>query len=293
MGGRIADLQAMSSIVPESADPAPPSPFALALAQIAVDAGAAAIRHFRVGCPHAAKGDGSPVTLADEDAEAVILAGLRRLEPQMVIVAEESCAKKGAPPAAGRFALVDPVDGTREFLACEPEFTVNIAVIEGGAPVIGCVYAPALALLFLGEAGRGAWKAATDPGEALAEQRLQPIAVRQPPAGGMTALVSRSHLDAQTEAYLERLGPAERLSVGSSLKFCWMAEGRGDVYPRFQRVMEWDIAAGHAVLAAAGGRVETPEGLPVRYGQADEEYRAPMFIAWGAAGQGQLRGDPR
>jgi 3'(2'), 5'-bisphosphate nucleotidase len=258
------------------------SRFALAVAQVAVDAGAAAMRHFRVGCPHAAKTDGSPVTLADEEAEAVILAGLRVLEPGLVIVAEESCANRGPPEAGGRFALVDPVDGTREFLACEPEFTVNIALIEAGEPVFGCVYAPALEALYLGERGGGAWLAKIAPGGTSAASLFQPIKARARGPKGLAALVSRSSLDAGTLAYLDTLPVVERIGMGSSLKFCLIAEGKADVYPRMQRVMEWDIAAGHAVLAAAGGRVVGVDGAPVRYGQAGQGFQAPMFVAWGA-----------
>ncbi len=254
----------------------------MAISQIAVHAGAAAMRHFKKDCPHSAKRDGSPVTLADEDAEAVILAGLKALDPDLAVVAEEACAKGGVPGALQRFALVDPVDGTREFLACEPEFTVNVALIEAGAPMLGCVYAPALKALYLGVVGIGAWKAQVEPGASIAAAALAPIAVRKPSSLGLTALVSRASLDPDTQAYVEGLPVRERLAIGSSLKFCRIAEGLADIYPRFQRVMEWDIAAGHAVLVAAGGRVETPEGAPVRYGQAGQAYRAPKFIAWGA-----------
>ncbi len=259
-----------------------PSDFALALADIASEAGAAAMRHFSTDCAKGAKEDGSPVSRADEDAEAVIIARLKALEPNLPIIAEESSAE-GSPPDPGpRFALVDPVDGTKDFLACRPEFTVNIAVVQDATPVVGCVYAPAMKRLYLGEVGQGAFQAEWAPGEPAPMGPWRPIHVRPADPKRLVALVSRSDVNAETEAYLQALGVAERRGIASSLKFCLLAEGAGDCYPRFQRVMEWDIAAGHALLVAAGGRVTTVDGGPIRYGRVQEGYRAPMFIAQGA-----------
>lgn len=259
-----------------------PSPFVAAIAAIAAEAGATAMRHFSTARAKAAKQDGSPVSLADEEAEAVIIARLKALDPALPIIAEESSVGRLAPAPRGRFALVDPVDGTREFLARRPEFTVNIAVVEEATPLIGCVYAPALDTLYVGEAGRGAFRTAWVPGQARPSEPWRPIHARRADPERLVALVSRSDINAETEAYLQSLQVKERRSIGSSLKFCLLAEGQGDYYPRFQRVMEWDIAAGHAVLAAEGGRVACVDERPIRYGQAAEGYRAPMFIARGA-----------
>lgn len=259
-----------------------PSPFAAAIAAIAAEAGAVAMRHFNTDCAKAAKKDGSPVSRADEDAEAVIIERLHAIDPSLPIIAEESSAAEIAPAPGARFALVDPVDGTRDFLACRPEFTVNIAVVEDAAPVMGCVYAPAMKTLYIGEVGHGAFRAEWVPGDAGPTGPWRPIHARSPDPERLVALVSRSDVNADTEAYLQALQVRERRPVASSLKFCLLAEGEGDCYPRFQRVMEWDIAAGHALLAAAGGRVATVDGRPIRYGRVEEGYRAPMFIAQGA-----------
>lgn len=231
------------------------------------------------------KGDRSPVTAADERAEEVLLAGLARLLPGVAVIAEEAVSRDGAPTAApSAFLLVDPLDGTREFLARNGEFTVNVGLVVDGAPVAGCVHAPALGGTWLGAAGLGARKAdaairVTPPAEAFA-----PIAVRPGVAGRLCAVASRSHTDPETEAFLERLGVAERRSAGSSLKFCLLAEGAADVYPRFGPTMEWDTAAGHAVLVAAGGAVTTPEGAPFLYGKSTAGFRNGGFVAWGARG---------
>lgn len=259
-----------------------PSLFVAAIAAIAAEAGATAMRHFGAARAKASKQDGSPVSLADEEAEAVIIARLKALDPTLPIIAEESSAAHPTPAPWGRFALVDPVDGTREFLARRPEFTVNIAVVEDASPMIGCVYAPALKTLYVGEAGLGAFCAAWVPGEVMPSEPWRPIHARRADPERLVALVSRSGVNAETEAYLQSLQVKERRAIASSLKFCLLAEGQGDYYPRFQRVMEWDIAAGHAVLTAAGGRVDRLDGRPIRYGQAAEGYRAPMFIARGA-----------
>ena len=171
-----------------------------------------------------------------------------------------------------RFWLVDPLDGTKEFISRNGEFTVNIALVEGGQPVLGVVLAPALGKVWWGAMGHGA-RMRDEAGE-------RPIAARPRPAEGVVAVASRSHSDAQTEAFLDAQGVAERISAGSSLKFCLVAEGRADLYPRFGRTMEWDTAAGHAVLAAAGGRVTTRDGAPFLYRKPG--FENPAFIAAGA-----------
>lgn len=223
----------------------------------------------------AAKADGSPVTEADEAAERVILDGLRDLDLGLPIVAEEAVAKSAPPNVdGGPFILVDPLDGTREFLSRNGEFTVNIAVIENGQPTLGVVHAPALGERYGGALGLGAWHRHGD-GEA------REIAARAMPAGGAVVVASRSHGDPKRiDAWLGDRPVAGRKTIGSSLKFCLIAAGEADIYPRFGRTMEWDTAAGHAVLRAAGGRVETAEGAPLTYGKAG--FENPDFIAWGA-----------
>ncbi len=224
------------------------------------------------------KADRSPVTEADETAEQIILAVLDEITPAIPVVAEESVARDGAPEVgAPWFWLVDPLDGTKEFIAGRDEFTVNIALIEDGSPIMGIVYLPALDELYLGIPGRGAWRQQRD------DTTSQAIAVRHPPAEGLTVLASRSHRTPEVDAYLEHLTVAGLRAVGSSLKFCVLASGGADLYPRFGRTMEWDTAAGDAVLRAAGGRVETIDGAPMRY--AKRGFANPDFIARGAAAE--------
>jgi 3'(2'), 5'-bisphosphate nucleotidase len=231
------------------------------------------------------KANESPVTAADLAAEAVILADLARSLPAIPVISEEAAAAGGtggavAPPA---FILVDPLDGTREFIKRNGEFTVNIALVEHGVPTVGAVYAPALSCLWLGSPGK-AVRLMIAPGLALSAATGQsPLRCRAYPDAGLTAAVSRSHLDPATIAFLERIPLAARSEAGSSLKFCRIAEAGIDVYPRFGPTMEWDTAAGHAVLAAAGGQVLHPDGSPFLYGKAAAGYRNGSFVAWGGA----------
>ncbi len=218
------------------------------------------------------KDDASPVTEADETAEAWILPALAALTPDVPVVAEEAVAAGRVPAVADRFWLVDPLDGTKEFISRNGEFTVNIALVEHGAPVLGVVYAPALERLFAGAAGAGAF----------VEERgvRRPVAVRNAPETGLTVVASRSHNDETAlDAFLVGRKVAELRSAGSSLKLCLVAGGEADVYPRLGRTMEWDIAAGHAVLAAAGGRITTIDGAPFMYGKP--AFENPHFVAWG------------
>ncbi|WP_232478577.1 3'(2'),5'-bisphosphate nucleotidase CysQ [Roseomonas rosulenta] len=243
-------------------------------AVIAQEAGAR-IMAFYGAAQVQAKDDGSPLTQADLAAHDVILAGLAAACPELPVVSEEDAARAGRAPE-GPFILVDPLDGTREFISGNGEFTVNIALVDGGVPVAGVVHAPALGRLWIGALGAGA--EATGPDGAA----RRPIAVRAPAAAGLVAVASRSHRDAQTEAFLAGLPISGLRSVGSSLKFCLVAEGEADVYPRFGPTMEWDTAAGQAVLEAAGGRVVCPDGAPFRYGKAGADWRNGGFIAWGS-----------
>lgn len=218
------------------------------------------------------KADASPVTRADELADALIVARLATLTPGIPVTSEESCACAPQAPAGDAFWLVDPLDGTKEFIGRNGEFTVNIALIECGKPVLGVVLAPALGQLYSGIPRVGAWL------EDSAGRHA--ISCRRAPDAGLTVLSSRSHGDMTTlDAFLASHRVAQARTVGSSLKPCLIAAGEADVYPRFGRTMEWDIAAGHAVLAAAGGRIEQLDGAPLTYGKA--AFANPPFIAWG------------
>jgi 3'(2'), 5'-bisphosphate nucleotidase len=203
------------------------------------------------------------------------------MAPSPPICAEESTAAGTPICAAGRFLLVDPLDGTREFLARNGEFTINVALIEGVAPIAGAVYAPAIGRLWIG--GDAAFVCDTPPGAGLpGKERWRRIRTRRAPER-LIALVSRSHADARSESFLKRLPVGEARGAGSSLKFCLIAEGLGDVYPRFAPTMEWDTAAGDAVLRAAGGVVLDPDGRPLGYGKVDRDLRNGPFVAWGDA----------
>ena len=249
-------------------------------AELCLAAGAVVMKVYGEGCEARLKSDQSPVTEADERAEAVILAGLSERMPGWPVLAEEAAARGEVPGAAARFILVDPLDGTREFLNRNGEFTVNIGLVVDGVPVAGAVYAPVLGHLWSG--GATARRRTIAPGAALAQATgSRTIRTRTAPAAGWTALASRSHGDPETEALLARLPVAERRAAGSSLKFCVVAEGEADVYPRFGPTMEWDTAAGEAVLRAAGGTVLDPVGGPFRYGKTEGRYRNGAFVAWG------------
>jgi 3'(2'), 5'-bisphosphate nucleotidase len=218
------------------------------------------------------KPDDSPVTEADERAEALIVPALQQLAPDVPVVAEEAVAAGDVPAVGERFWLVDPLDGTREFLARNDDFTVNIALVERAIPVMGVVYAPALGLLYAAGAGSGPYV------EDAAGRR--PIRCRVRPAEGATVLASRSHGDPEAlRVYLAGERVARMRHVGSSLKFGLLAAGEADLYPRPGVTMEWDIAAGHAVLAAAGGSVTDLAGRPITYGKPG--FTNPSFVARG------------
>jgi 3'(2'), 5'-bisphosphate nucleotidase len=226
------------------------------------------------------KPDSSPVTAADDASETIILAGLAKLVPGVPVVSEETTGNRPVEGLGGRFLVVDPLDGTREFLAGLDEFTVNIALIENETPVAGVLAAPARGLIWRGQVGRGAERLALSPGAApdKARQRVA-IHTRARPASGARVLISRSHLDAATDAYVDRLAQPERIACGSALKFGLLAEGSADLYPRLGPMSEWDIAAGHAVLTAAGGAMRKLDGGALRYGQGN--FLVGGFIAAG------------
>ncbi len=248
----------------------------------ALEAGRAIIEVFCNGCPVEMKADESPVTVADREAERIILTHLERDFPDIPVIAEESVAAGKVPDIAGKsFFLVDPLDGTREFLDKRQEFTVNIAYVENGAPVAGIVFAPALGIAFSGERAH-AEKLVID--ENFAIKARMPIKVRKRPAETL-ALASFRHDSPETGLFLAKHAISKCTNIGSSLKFCLLAEGKADVYPRFTRTMEWDTAAGDAVLRAAGGSTVTMDGRPLIYGKtgaaADFDFANPHFVSWG------------
>jgi len=220
------------------------------------------------------KADKSPVTDADHAAEAVIVAGLRKLTPGLVVVAEEEMAAGHVPKLDGSpFWLVDPLDGTKEFIKRNGEFTVNIALIEDGRPTLGIVLAPATETLWRGTTGLGADKREGNGA-------FHAIRTRPAPANGLTACASRSHAiysDLDIWFRNNNLAVADRVQAGSSLKFCLIAEGKADIYPRFGPTNEWDTAAGQGVLEAAGGEVVTTDDRPLTYGKP--RFSNPHFIA--------------
>ena len=252
------------------------------LTDTAARAGAAIMEHYHRGAAVMLKDDASPVTLADKDSEAIILKSLLELAPEIPVVSEEDADK---PEAVGsRYFLVDPLDGTKEFIKKRSDFTVNIALIEQGQPSFGLVYAPARSLLAVTVAPGEAIEAELSPSVAgvdLAKLPQKRLTVRTADPNGLTALVSLSHLDPETEAFLAKLKIAKRSGAGSSVKFLEIARGEADVYPRFGPTMEWDTAAGQAVLEASGGKVVTVCGDPLRYGKTASGLRNPSFIAWG------------
>lgn len=248
------------------------------LAELALAAGRVVMDVYAQDFSVRLKSEDSPVTEADVRAEALILEGLARAYPGVPVVAEESFAAKGATEIGGRFLLVDPLDGTKEFIRKTGEFTVNIALIENGVPVEGSVYAPARGDLYWTEGGAAyhASGATPDFADFASGRRLRVAPVEATPR----AAISRDHSDAATEKFLADIGPCASVPKGSSLKIVEIATGEVCLYPRFGPTMEWDIAAGHAVLLAAGGDLFTADGQPLRYGRAD--HRNPSFLACGA-----------
>lgn len=212
------------------------------------------------GCRVAHKNDQSPVTEADHAAEVILLAALARHAPGVPVVAEEEVAAGRVPEVGAAFFLVDPLDGTREFVRGGDDYTVNIGLVIEGEPVLGLVHAPEQGRLWAGVVGSAAWVEGSDGVR-------QPLQVRAP-GQALTVVASKSHMNAETRDYLAaELPGAELVSIGSSLKFCLLAQGSADAYPRLSPTSEWDTAAGHAVLLAAGGRVDGPDGMPLRYGK--------------------------
>lgn len=253
-----------------------------ALAGAALKAGEVILRIRAEGLTVARKSDESPVTAADLASEELLRAELARLLPGVPVIAEEAVAQGHGEAPADTFLLVDPLDGTREFIGASGEFTVNIGLVEAGVPSFGIVLAPAVNKLYAGATtAQGGF--AFLGGRDAAPGSWTPIRCRPMPRAGLVAVASRSHLDPETSAFLAGLDVAESISCGSALKFGLVAEGRADLYPRFGTVCEWDVAAGHAVVRAAGGSVCRPDGSPLPYARTQADYRVHGFIARGAA----------
>jgi 3'(2'), 5'-bisphosphate nucleotidase len=249
------------------------------LTDLVVKAGEAILAINRTAMKVDGKHDGSPVTEADLAADRIIADGLAQIAPGVPTLSEER-VHAARPPFHGSFFLIDPLDGTKEFIAGRSEFTVNIALVTAGTPLLGIVGAPAFGWLWRGLVGRGAERLR------LSEAGLgapEPIHTRRAPAQGEAwiAAVSRSHGDARTEAFIDARPGAVRTTLGSALKFGRLAEGAADIYPRLGPTSEWDVAAGCAVVTAAGGKVTDPDGRPLRFGERTEGFIIPGFIVWG------------
>jgi len=241
-------------------------------ARLALDAGAAILAVRRRGFDVVRKEDRSPVTEADHAAEAIIVAGLREAVPHLPVIAEEEVAAGSVTQPTEAYWLVDPLDGTREFAAGNDEFAVNIGLVRNGRPALGVVGIPAAGELFGGIVGRSAWKRVGS-----IETK---VGARLPPEEGLTVLASRYHgSSTRLDDFLRGRRVAKLINFGSSVKFCRLAEGIADLYPRFGRTMEWDTCAPQAVLEAAGGTVRTFEGEDLRYGKPGWEN--PHFVCTG------------
>ncbi|GHB34528.1 3'(2'),5'-bisphosphate nucleotidase CysQ [Pseudovibrio japonicus] len=245
----------------------------------ALEAGQRILAIYEEGFQSVAKGDGSPVTIADQEAEKIVLKYLAEFCADVPVIAEEAMAAGTMPEIGSRFILVDPLDGTREFISRNGEFTVNIALIEDGAPVKGVIYAPVTGELFWAEVGQGAYRAVANGLEYGNVAQINCSVLSEE----LRVLASRSHRSERTEALLAKLENSSTVAAGSSLKFCRLAEGKADFYPRLEPTMEWDTAAGQAILCAAGGAVVVEGGAPLIYGKLktplDKPFANPCFLA--------------
>lgn len=257
--------------------------------RIAIAAGDEIITIYRAPFEVSLKDDASPVTKADLIAEEVILDGLRRVAPGIPIIAEESACAGAMPDVVDTFFLVDPLDGTREFVSRNDEFTVNIGLIRGGEPILGVVYAPATGKIAYADPENGPFAGRVRDGEIV---DLSPIRARKFAPTEAVAVISRSHCDDRTRASIATFSPHRTEPLGSSLKFCRIAEGLADIYPRHGPTMQWDTAAGDAILRAAGGCVVAPDGSPLRYARivpgATRDFGNPEFFAFGDPAMAKL-----
>ena len=249
------------------------------LTDIVIRASAAILAVNRSAMKVDGKTDGSPVTEADLAADQIIAGGLAQVAPDIPSLSEER-TQQATQPYKESFFLIDPLDGTKEFVAGRNEFTVNLALVTEGKPLLGIVGAPALGLVWRGLVGRGAERLSVVN---MSIKAIEPIRTRPfpPPGKPWTAAVSRSHGDARTEAFIDRRPGATRAQLGSAVKFGRVAEGEVDIYPRLGPTSEWDVAAGHAVVTAAGGKVTDSEGAELHFGLGREDFIVPEFIAWG------------
>jgi len=249
---------------------------------VAIRAGAIILDIRSRGLSVEKKADKSPVTEADRAAEAVITEVLNRVAPEAAVVAEEAVYDGRIPDVGEAFFLVDPLDGTREFVRGGDDFTVNIGLVRNGVPAVGVIYVPATGKLYAGAVGEGAWRA--DVANGIVGPRTA-MRVRTPPDGPIDVVASRSHRTKETDAFIARFEVGRLVSAGSSVKFCLVACGMADLYPRMGTTMQWDTAAGDAILRAAGGQVQTLEGAPLPYGPGSEpgpdRFRNPWFVATG------------
>lgn len=255
-----------------------------ALLPAVLAAGRTELRHFAAGVEVETKADTTPVTIADHEAEEILTEALHRTAPGIPVIAEEAVAAGHVPAVADRFFLVDPLDGTRAFIKGSPEFTINIGLVVEGKPIFGIIYAPARDEFFatLGPHEAIEAKISAQSGVVTLEQlSLRRLATREPNRQALVAFASRSHAAQSTEEFLQQLPITEKRKASSSLKFCLIARGDADLYARLGQTSEWDTAAGHAILAAAGGCVTTLDGEPLKYGKRADGYANPHFIAWG------------
>lgn len=250
------------------------------LTELVARAGAAILAVERDSMAVDGKTDGTPVTEADMAAHHVIIDGLRTLLPDIPVLSEES-THLATPPYRHSFFLVDPLDGTKEFIAGRNEFTVNVALVTHGQPLLGVIGAPALGLIWRGLAGHGAERVAVGPDASIGAAEFIRTRAFPPTGAPWVAAVSRSHGDPRSEAFLAKRPGAIRRELGSSVKFARLAEGSVDIYPRLAPTCEWDVAAGCALVMAAGGKITDAQGKPLHFGALRDDFRVPDFIAWG------------
>ncbi len=264
---------------------------AFALMPAVLKAGACLLHHRAQGVTAETKADGSPVSRADREAEQIVLDALAQVSPGVPVIAEEAVSAGRIPAFDDAAFLVDALDGTREYIKGGDDFTVNVALVEQGLPVFGILLAPASGRLFatLGPRRAAAARVASDSLAISGAPQFHDIATVAPGPEGMRVLSSRSHRSAETDAFLSRFRVARQEHLGSSLKFGIIAAGEADFYPRLGPTSAWDIAAGHAILAAAGGTVTRLDGTPLTYLDKSrtgllDPFLNPSFIAWGRAG---------
>lgn len=259
---------------------------ASALIPVVLEAGRVELSYFRNDIEIGSKSDNSPVTAADQEAEEIITRALSKICPNIPVVGEEAAAAGAAPAIRDRFFLVDPLDGTRDFISGGEDFTVNIALIEQSQPVFGVVYQPPTGRLFISVASNIAHEAkvcAASGARSLDEISSSPIEAHyadEIEQSEISVAISRSHPSPTLEKQLNAQGLTKKVQVGSSLKFCLVARGEADIYPRLTSISEWDTAAGHAILTAAGGAVLDLQGAALAYGNHENGYRISPFVAW-------------